>query len=65
MSTAKSDVSPPAHEAIREKSRGADPELSPDLEDIGLDGCDLGRASQFDPGIDKETSEGSNLVLVN
>ena len=31
VSMTKSDVPPPAHEASREKPRGADPELSPDL----------------------------------
>ena len=62
MSTAKSDVPPPAHEASQEKPRGADPELSLGLKrDTGPDGRDLGRASQFDPTIDKETRLISSL----
>jgi hypothetical protein len=54
--------SPPLQEASREKPRGADPELSPNLSgDIGPDGCDRGRASQFDPIIDKERKLINNL----
>ena len=61
-STVKSDVPPPAHKASREKSHGADPELFPGLKgDTGPDGRDLGRASQFDPAIDKERKLISNL----
>ena len=50
------------HEASREKPRGADPKLSPDLGvNTGPDGRDRGRASQFDPAIDKERKLISNL----
>jgi hypothetical protein len=54
--------SSPSHGASREKPRGADPELSPDLRgDTGPDSCDQGRASQFVPAIDKERKLISNL----
>jgi hypothetical protein len=42
-------------QASQEKLRGADPELSLSLKgDTKPDGPDLGRASQFDPAIDRE-----------
>ena len=51
-----------AHEASREKPRGADPELTPGLGmDNGPDGRDRGRASQFDHVIDKEIKFINNL----
>ena len=51
-----------AHEASREKPRGADPELTPGLGmDNGLDGHDRGRASQFDPVINNERKLIRNL----
>ena len=50
------------HEASQEKPHGADPKLSPGLGvDTGPDGHDRGRASQFDPTIDKERKFISNL----
>ena len=50
-----------ANIASQEKPRGADPELSQDFRNIGPDGRDLRRASQFDPVIDKKERLISNL----
>jgi hypothetical protein len=62
VSTVKSDILSPAHEASREKPRGEDLELSPNLKgDTEPDGRDLGHASQFDRAIDKERKLISNL----
>jgi hypothetical protein len=49
-------------QASREKLRGVDPELSSGLKgDTRPDGRDLGRASHFDPTIDKERKVIRNL----